>query len=88
MVSAFIQKLVGDEFKLPFHGLVVLVVSIAPFAKLLEMFRFPIGFAASEIETVEKSLGLGDILPTGERYRYADVFAVMKTIWHQGLQLA
>jgi hypothetical protein len=31
---------------------------------------------------------IGDILPTGERYRYADVFAVMKTIWHQGLQLA
>jgi hypothetical protein len=31
---------------------------------------------------------IGGILPSGERYRYADVFAVMKTIWQQGLQLA
>jgi hypothetical protein len=31
---------------------------------------------------------IGGILPTGERYRYADVFAVVKTIWQQGLQLA
>ena len=25
---------------------------------------------------------------TGERYRYADVFAVMKTIWAQNFQMA
>jgi hypothetical protein len=31
---------------------------------------------------------IGSILDTGERYRYADVFAVMKTIWQQGFQLA
>jgi hypothetical protein len=31
---------------------------------------------------------IGGILPTGERYQYAEVFAVMKTIWQQGLQLA
>ena len=32
--------------------------------------------------------GILPILPTGERYQYADVFAVMKTIWLRGLQLA
>jgi hypothetical protein len=31
---------------------------------------------------------IGSILQTGERYRYADVFAVMKTIWQQGFQAA
>ena len=29
---------------------------------------------------------IGSILQTGGRYRYADVFAVMKTIWQQGFQ--
>src|SRR5690348_6473336 len=29
---------------------------------------------------------IGGIMPTGERYRYADVFAVMKKIWQQGFQ--
>jgi hypothetical protein len=31
---------------------------------------------------------IGRRLQTGERYRYADVFAVMKMIWQQGLQAA
>ena len=31
---------------------------------------------------------IGSVLQTGERYRYEDVFAVMKTIWQQGLQAA
>jgi hypothetical protein len=31
---------------------------------------------------------IGSVLHTGERYRYADVFAVMKTIWQQGFQPA
>jgi hypothetical protein len=31
---------------------------------------------------------MGRLLQTGELYRYADVFAVMKTIWQQGLQAA
>jgi hypothetical protein len=31
---------------------------------------------------------IGSVLHTGERYRYADVFAIMKTIWHQALQPA
>ena len=31
---------------------------------------------------------IGSILQTGESYGYADVFAVMKTIWQQGLQAA
>lgn len=31
---------------------------------------------------------IGGIMPTGERYRYADVFAVMKEIWQQGFQPA
>jgi hypothetical protein len=31
---------------------------------------------------------IGSVLHTGERYRYADVLAVMKTIWHQGFQPA
>jgi hypothetical protein len=31
---------------------------------------------------------IGSVLDTGERYRYADVFTVMKTIWQQGFQLA
>jgi hypothetical protein len=31
---------------------------------------------------------IGSVLDTGERYRYADVFAVMKTIWQQGFQPA
>ena len=31
---------------------------------------------------------IGSALQTGERYRYADVFAVMKTIWQQGFQAA
>ena len=42
-------------------------------------------------ETLDSILWTGDIggiLPTGERYRYADVFAVMKTIWQQSCQLA
>src|SRR5262245_42809100 len=29
---------------------------------------------------------IGSILQTGERYRYADVFTVMKTLWQQGFQ--
>jgi len=29
---------------------------------------------------------IGTVLHTGERYRYADVFAVMKTIWQNGFQ--
>jgi hypothetical protein len=31
---------------------------------------------------------IGSVLQTGERYRYEDVFAVMKTIWQQRLQAA
>jgi hypothetical protein len=31
---------------------------------------------------------IGSILQTGERYRYVDVFAVMKTLWQQGFQTA
>jgi hypothetical protein len=31
---------------------------------------------------------IGSMLQTGERFLYADVFAVMKTIWQQGLQAA
>jgi hypothetical protein len=31
---------------------------------------------------------IGSVLDAGERYRYADVFAIMKTIWHQALQPA
>jgi hypothetical protein len=29
---------------------------------------------------------IGSLLRSGERYRYADVFIVMKTIWQQGFQ--
>ena len=31
---------------------------------------------------------IGRRLQTGERYRYADVFTVAKSIWQQGLQPA
>jgi hypothetical protein len=31
---------------------------------------------------------IGSILQTGERYLYADVFAVMKMLWQQGFQTA
>jgi hypothetical protein len=31
---------------------------------------------------------IGSILQTGERYLYADVFAVMKMFWQQGFQTA
>jgi hypothetical protein len=31
---------------------------------------------------------IGSVLDTGERYRYADVFAVMKKIWQQAFQPA
>jgi hypothetical protein len=31
---------------------------------------------------------IGSVLQSGERYHYADVFAVMKTIWQQGFQAA
>src|SRR4029453_12452720 len=53
-----VENFIGDEFQLPFHGLAILVVNTAPFAQLLEMFQFPIWFAAGEVETVEKPLGL------------------------------
>ena len=31
---------------------------------------------------------IGSVLQTGERYRYADVFAVIKAIWQQSFQAA
>jgi hypothetical protein len=31
---------------------------------------------------------IGSVLQNGERYRYADVFAVVKTIWQEGFQTA
>jgi hypothetical protein len=31
---------------------------------------------------------VGSVLETGERYRYADVLAMMKTLWQQSLQAA
>jgi hypothetical protein len=31
---------------------------------------------------------VGRVLETGERYRYADVLAMMKTVWQQSLQAA